>query len=342
MSETELNNSVLYANGPVPADGFLTKKDTSDDIDFFKVNFKGKRQVSATAVGVDKTCGGFELTRADGDWSRRFDSFFGKPDVDTWTTPRDDTEYIGRTITNLNSFPVGCQSLISFAPADAVVVTPITLPDYGRTLDLQAPGSLPLEQPFSFTATGRAADDDQVVAWLVDGGCGASPSTTTDPGSAYRTAGPALAFGTFTQSLTISAAPSTYAQRQLCVWLVDGLNKLATLQRQATVQFGDPPPPPAPPAPVTASTATTVKYAKRRYSGRVTSANIACYRGIRVELRRKGKGSRSYGSTVTRQDGTWTVRRARVKGKIFAFVPAQTSRGVSCLSSQSAALPKRH
>ena len=84
-----------------------------------------------------------------------------------------------------------------------------------------------------------------------------------------------------------------------------------------------------------AATATTIKYRHHRYSGRVTSPQLRCYRGVSVQLRKRGKGTKSYGSTVTRQDGTWTIRRSRVKGRMYAYVDTHVAGGYRCGISTS-------
>jgi hypothetical protein len=99
-----------------------------------------------------------------------------------------------------------------------------------------------------------------------------------------------------------------------------------------------PPPPPAPPAVVQDRypTSATLRRRGARYSGRVTSSLRSCASNRRVVLRRRGSGTKSYGSARTRSNGTFTIRRSkRLRGRVYVTVVGRSSATILCRSTRS-------
>lgn len=76
---------------------------------------------------------------------------------------------------------------------------------------------------------------------------------------------------------------------------------------------------------VRAASSISLKRKRATYSGRVASGYAPCVGGRRVVLRRRGSGTRSFGSATTRANGTYTVRRARrLRGRVYAVVTGRS------------------
>lgn len=73
----------------------------------------------------------------------------------------------------------------------------------------------------------------------------------------------------------------------------------------------------------------------RRYRGRVSSTRAACLAKRRVVLRRVGSGTRSFGSTRTRSNGTWSISRARLRGRVYAVVATRSTGLTICRAASS-------
>jgi hypothetical protein len=234
LSETEPNDDALHANGPFGPDGWTQTINVGDDVDYVLFRLQGQRQVSLTSTGLTSCNYGynyFVFASADG----RLTSSSGidaTPRTVTWTTPRDATEYVGHV-----SAIMGCSGLIKITPADALITGPLPAPSYPRSLAVAAPAQVEQAVPVPVTATGVAADDDEVQAQWRTGGCPAAP----DASSGGRiVSGAALAAGAFNVTLA-TTSPSTAGTATLCTWLVDTLGKLDPLLRQQTVVVTAPP-----------------------------------------------------------------------------------------------------
>ena len=90
---------------------------------------------------------------------------------------------------------------------------------------------------------------------------------------------------------------------------------------------------------VSYSTQVSLRRQGRRISGRVTSAGKGCGRQRRVVLRRLGQGLRSAGRSVTRADGRYVIRLARVpRGRIYVVATDRVVTGNHCRVGRSRAL----
>lgn len=81
----------------------------------------------------------------------------------------------------------------------------------------------------------------------------------------------------------------------------------------------------------------SIARASGRYRGRVTASESTCTAGARVTLHRQGK-SKTYGAATTRGDGSWTVKRSRIRGKVYAKVGVETREQLSCRADRSRTL----
>ena len=74
----------------------------------------------------------------------------------------------------------------------------------------------------------------------------------------------------------------------------------------------------------------------KRYSGRVSSADSDCIAGRRIVLRKKGKGTRRYGTTYTTRSGRSSCRRSRrLRGRVYAVAAPMTTATALCRSARS-------
>jgi hypothetical protein len=84
---------------------------------------------------------------------------------------------------------------------------------------------------------------------------------------------------------------------------------------------------------------STLRRRGARYSGRIVSTN-ACRARRTVVLRRLGSGSKSFGRTVSRANGTFTIQRAsRLHGQLYVTVlTRKASTTVICSTARSATI----
>jgi len=78
-----------------------------------------------------------------------------------------------------------------------------------------------------------------------------------------------------------------------------------------------------------------------QFSGRLSSTGRGCKAGRRVVLRRSGKGTHRYASTLSRGDGTFVLKRKRrVRGKLYAVVSERTNKTtrIQCRTGKSKSL----
>jgi hypothetical protein len=87
------------------------------------------------------------------------------------------------------------------------------------------------------------------------------------------------------------------------------------------------------------ATLVTLRHSGRRFTGRVSSSGPGCAGGRRVVLRRQGAGTRSYGSTVARSNGTFTIVIGRsARGRFLAVVAERSLKTRLCRVGRSKAL----
>lgn len=249
LMETEPNNTPLQANGPFGPEGFVSTINVSDDVDFVIFRLGGERQVSATfsALSGCNSSGNYvyaNITDSAGHNIASLAASFSSTRTQTWTTPRDATEYRVR-LAGL----MGCQTLLTVGPADALITGPLPAPAFNRTLTVSAPTQVGQGVAVPVTATGSAAEEDRVAALWTTGGCPVTP----DENASGIVLGNLLATGPYTVTLT-TTSPQAAGTATLCTWLYDTLGVLDPLLRQQNVVVG--PLPPAAPAPTPPKPAT--------------------------------------------------------------------------------------
>lgn len=92
---------------------------------------------------------------------------------------------------------------------------------------------------------------------------------------------------------------------------------------------------------VRAATTLSLSRRGRRYRGRVQSTSAACVGKRRVVLRRSGSGRRSFGSARTRANGTWSISRRRLRGRVYAVVASRSSGLTVCRLARSRRIGRR-
>jgi hypothetical protein len=244
LTETEPNDTPLEANGPFGSDGFLGTINVSDDVDDVIFRLEGERQVTLT-LAAEAGCGKFstevdlQVTDAAGNQITSAAVGVGGPLSATatrsWTTPRDATQYLAQ-ISGADDAAVGCQTLLTISPGDALITGPLPAPSFVRALSVNTVGQVSQDAAAPVTATGSAAEEDEVAALWTTGGCPVTP----DPNADGIVLGNPLATGPYTVTLA-TTSPSQAGTATLCTWLYDTLGVLQPLLRQQNVVVGPPP-----------------------------------------------------------------------------------------------------
>ena len=194
LMESEPNDTVLEADGPIPAAGYLATRSTSNDVDKFILRLQPQRQVTLTMQRVSGCyrSTSFYLTRSD---AYEQVSFFGWTDgvtTESWTTPVVATEYIGQLGSDFSTgYP--CTVSVVVSPADAVIEGPLPArPARDATI---APVDAVADKDFTATVTGNAYSGDKLTTWSTT-----SPSCSSTPSDAVETLVPA---GPFSVPVTV-------------------------------------------------------------------------------------------------------------------------------------------
>jgi hypothetical protein len=236
LTETEPNEDVLTANGPIPPDGWVATKNTTNDVDVAFIRLAGRQQVTFSVQALGANCL-TDATVVDEDGETQFRTSFGagtSPETKTWTTPRDAAQYTVRM-----GYGTGCQGLFKVSPASAVINGPLPPLDYGRTLTVSAPTTAVEGQSVSFGVSGVAAYKDQLAVAVQAGGCSSRPPTSTTSSRDDDPLGVEMPGGAFS-SPGAGTAPGD-GPASACAWLVDGLGKLPVIVGQQSFFVATPP-----------------------------------------------------------------------------------------------------
>jgi len=142
-------------------------------------------------------------------------------------------------------------------------------------------------------------------------------------------------------SIPLTTTQSAAGSYVLCLWLAASSTDPAPIAGPQPQPFDvvGPPPPPLPPAvtpPTRVAASSSLRRRGSRYSGRV-STRTDCLRRRTVVLRRAGSGTRSFGRTLTRNNGTFTFQRTRrLRGSIYVVVVARRQAQTICSAARSA------
>jgi hypothetical protein len=141
-------------------------------------------------------------------------------------------------------------------------------------------------------------------------------------------------------SLATTTTQSTAGSYLLCLWLATSSvdpSPIAGPQRQLFDVVG-PAPPSAVFPPTRIAASSSLRRRGSRYSGRIKTRSD-CRRQRTVVLRRIGSGTRSFGRTLTRNNGTFTFQRnRRLRGRVYVVVVARRQLKTICTATRSASL----
>ena len=127
LVESEPNDTVLEADGPVPGSGFLSTRSTSNDHDRFVLRLQPQRQVTLTLTRISgcRASTDFGLDRTDGYEEISLGNQFREVYTKSWTTPVVPVEYIGDLYGDSDSPTNQCTTSVVVSPADAVIEGPL-------------------------------------------------------------------------------------------------------------------------------------------------------------------------------------------------------------------------
>jgi hypothetical protein len=193
-----------------------------------------------------------------------------------------------------------------------------------------------VNEPATIAVTGASEAPAKVFAKLRPaGGAGCAASYSADSGTA-------LLYGDSVDgafSLPVTTTQSTAGSYLLCLWLATSSTDAAPIAGPQPQRFDVVgPPPPAPPvaAPTRVPASSSLQRRGSRYSGRLTTAG-ECLARRTVVLRRAGSGTRSFGQTLTRSNGTFTFqRKRRLRGRVYAVVLTRRNAHTICSAGRSA------
>jgi hypothetical protein len=195
-----------------------------------------------------------------------------------------------------------------------------------------------INEAATITVSGASEAPANVYATIrPGGGAPCAPTYSADTGKTLLSG--ESVDGAF--SLPVTTTQSTAGSYVLCLWLAASSTDPAPIagpQPQPFDVVGPPPPPPAVVPPTSVAASLSLRRRGSRYSGRI-STRSDCRRQRTVVLRSLGSGTRSFGRTLTRNDGTFTLRRTRrLRGSIYVVVVARRQAQTICSVSRSAAI----
>jgi hypothetical protein len=229
------------------------------------------------------------------------------------------------------------------APSDVAVATPFTQaitfrPPTGTITATVDPITPQVNQPATITVTGASEAPSFVFASIRPAGpAGCAPTYSADTGTGLLSGTPVN--GAF--SIPVTTTQRTAGSYVLCLWLADSSTDATPIAGPQPQPFNvvGPPPPPVVVLPVIAShytTSSTLRRRAARYSGRVAGFS-GCQGRRTVVLRRVGSGTKSFGRSLSRANGTFTIQRSRrLRGTLYVIVlQRKASATVICNTTRS-------
>lgn len=224
LNETEPNESVVAANGPFPADGFVQTVSTTNDKDFAYGFLQAQQQVTFSLTKLAGSCNSTHITATD--WIGRKwldDKYLGDDNSFAWTTPPvpvrvDVGDFFGN---------VGCQMLFKVSPGTVVFAGPLpALPP--RSIAVADGTVFVAGGKNKVTLVGSAWEDDKATARLQStssGQCsGSAPNDASDYAERWT---PSLTTAPFNAAVTVeTSTPGTY---YLCSWLANPSSDIGDL-----------------------------------------------------------------------------------------------------------------
>ncbi len=377
VAENEPNDSIFQISGVVPVDGVRGALQTSSDVDTFALRLRPQRQVTLNYT-LGSGCGDasgirFSLRTPGGDsigapaYTSSFSGLGSAGGVRSYsiTTPGvfggPSTDYWLRFFAD-GASAVGCTYQFSVTAAgggttDAIDPTPTTqlpLVVTAEPNDLDAQAIGPLSGDTQYQGGIETANDVDALWVPVKAGTAVTLTLSAANGEAVarlydRTAGSSKgASSSFSaesgeaQSSTPSAATADVSYLVRITGDTGATWRLVATPASSIGVSPPPPPTPAPtPAPLQAvSRSLSIARVGGRYRGRVFARQSECYSNVVVSIRRRGK-SAIYATTTSRSDGSWTVARRALPGKVYAQVNAQTVSAFACGAASSGSLRRR-
>lgn len=192
-----------------------------------------------------------------------------------------------------------------------------------------------INEAATVTVTGASEAPAKVFAKLRPaGGAACAPTFSADSGDSLITG--ESVNGAF--SLPVTTTPSAAGSYLLCLWLAASSTDPAPIagpQPQPFTVVGPPPPPPVAAASTRVAASSSLRRRGSRYSGRLSTSSD-CLGQRTVVLRRLGGGTKAFGRTLTRTNGTFTFQRTRrLRGSVYAVVVAQRRATTICGAGRS-------
>ncbi len=353
-ADVEPNNVISYAEGPINGAVYTGSLATSDDVDFYVFYTLSQQQIhldwdplTADPYG----CLDVEMLDANGS---RIDS--------DYTTPVGPNRFFVR-VGHDDSDCAAIQYRYQITPGSAFTT--------GLALDKNlAPTSEPNETPGQAIgplgadinyvgAKETENDEDWFFFWVPSGthqveisttapasSCGSEIRLYTDSVDSYADSAYASQ-STFSRiSQTLTGPAKYYLSASTDRYCPLGQRWQFRIETASAISLVDPTPPPPPPTPEVPEaprivqnkypSSISLRRSGSRYSGRVNSSLSGCKAKRRVVLRRAGSGTKSFGSTRTRANGTFTIRRkSRLRGRLYVVVAGRSSAETLCRSANS-------
>jgi hypothetical protein len=355
-ADVEPNNVISYAEGPINGSVYIGNISTPDDVDFYVLYMNSQQQIhldsDILSTGKTSDCLDIELLDTNGraltsDYTTPVgvNRFFIRVSPDDWYSDCAPFQYRFQ-ITPAAAFTTGLALDKTLIPT----LEPNETPG-------QAVG--PLGANINYVGAKETENDEDWFFFWVPSGTHQVEISTTAPASSCgsyirlytdsldSSADSAYAgqssFSRISQTLTGPAKYYISATTDDCAL---GQRWQLRIESQTGISMVDPTPPPPPPTPPEETqpevfqskfpSSISLRRSGARYSGRVNSSFGSCKGNRRVVLRRAGSGSKSFGSTRTRANGTFTIkRRSRLRGRIYVVVAGRSSAETLCRSANS-------
>jgi hypothetical protein len=357
-ADTEPNNVISYAEGPVAGGAPITGVvSTSDDVDFYVFYANSQQQLHLTYDDLtvnDDSCLDVNLLATSGS-EISFD-YTTPPGINRYFVQVGwDDGYDCGEPPHTYRFELDPGTAVTTGPAMDLALTPTGEPNetYGQAIG-------PLGALINYVGSSDTSNDEDWFWFWVPGGthqlsitttgpaasCGSGISLYADPSDSSIDSASAGQSSFSAISQTVTGPAKMYLKASSTGYSCSlGSRWQFRIDTPDALTGADPFPPPVPePAPVVTPRNTRVKYPSSitlrrsgaRYSGRVSSSRSGCKGSRRVVLRRKGSGTRSFGSATTRSNGTFTIRRSsRLRGTVYVVVTGRSSTTALCQTAKS-------
>ena len=363
LADTEPNNVISQAEGPVGGGAAVVGSlATPDDVDYYVFYAGSQQQLHLTADDLtnpeDSDCTDADLVDTNGETV-----------PNDYTTPPGVNRYFLRI--DVGSTYGGCANPQTYRfridPASGVTGGPPldrALSPTGEPNETPSQAAGPLQAAVNYVGTHDTInDEDWFFFWVPPGPHQLDLSVTSPAPASYGCAAEVALYGGQASDSYVAGAEAGSSSfghvNQTLVGPDDyfiraGVDESDCLTGRWQFRIETPDaitlvnpfaPPPAPPQPVPVvavparpryATSASLRRRGARYSGRVSSTRLGCKVGRRVVLRRFGSGTKSFGSTRTRSNGTFSIQRSRrLRGRVYASVTDRYTPTAVCRGGRS-------